>query len=72
MIGGAAGRGGFSFAWPIWRDPATLCAIQALVAHPALREPGSLASLGVDHVMIARRISVGKFMNFTRATPLPG
>jgi len=30
-------------------------------------EPDALKHLGVDHVLVARRISVGKFMNFTRA-----
>ena len=68
--GGARAAGGFSFAWPIWREPATLTAIRALLAHPELREIDALAHLGVDHVMVARRISVGKFMNFSRARPL--
>ena len=66
-IGGARAAGGFSFAWPIWREPATLTAIRALLAHPGLREIDALAHLGVDHVMVARRISVGKFMNVSRA-----
>lgn len=67
IVGGAFDSRGFSFAWPVWRDPATLAGIRALLAHPALREPGALAYLGVDHVLVARRISVGKFMNITRA-----
>jgi hypothetical protein len=70
IIGGTFGSDGFSFAWPIWRAPATLPAVLALLAHPALREPGALAHLGVDHVLVARRISVGKFMNFSRARPI--
>jgi len=70
VIGGTSGTDGFSFAWPIWREPATLSAIQALLAHPDLREFGRLAHLGVDHVMVARRFSVGKFMNFSRARSL--
>ena len=69
-IGGARDKSGFSFAWPIWREPATLTAIRALLAHPGLREIDALAHLGVDHVMVARRISVGKFKNFSRARPL--
>ena len=68
--GGARTAGGFSFAWPIWREPATLTAIRALLAHPGLREIDALAHLGVDHVMVAQRISVGKFMNVSRARPL--
>jgi len=67
IIGGAFGSNGFSFAWPIWREPATLAAVRSLLVHPGLREAGALKHLGVDHVLVARRISVGKFMNFTRA-----
>lgn len=67
VVGGAFGTDGFSFAWPIWREPAKLSAIHALLAHPGLRQPSALSHLGVDHVMVAQRISVGKFMNFTRA-----
>lgn len=70
IVGGALGANGFSFAWPIWREPATLSAIRALLAHPDLRKPGALAHLSVDHVMVARRISVGKFTNFSRARPI--
>lgn len=66
VIGGDA-KGGFSFAWPVWREPASLAAIRALLAHPGLREPGRLSHLGVEQVFVTRRISVGKFMNFTRA-----
>jgi hypothetical protein len=71
IVGGASGANGFSFAWPIWREPVTLSVVRALLAHPDLREIDSLAYLGVDHVLVARRISVGKFMNFSRARPLP-
>lgn len=70
VVAGAFGADGFSVAWPIWREPATLSGIRALLAHPRLREPDALGYLGVDHVLIARRISVGKFMNFSRARPL--
>jgi hypothetical protein len=70
VIGGGFGPEGFSFAWPIWRDPATLFAIRALLALPDLRAIDRLRYLGVDHVMVAQRISVGKFMNFARARPL--
>ena len=67
VVGGASRTDGFSFAWPIWREPAKLSAIRALLTHPGLRQPSALSHLGVDHVMVAQRISVGKFMNFTRA-----
>lgn len=67
VIGGSFGKDGFSMVWPIWRQPMTLAAIRALLSHPDLRKPGALDYLGIDHVMTARRISVGKFMNFSRA-----
>ncbi|PGH57159.1 hypothetical protein CRT60_11815 [Azospirillum palustre] len=70
LPGGAWNKDGFSFAWPVWRDPASLSAIRSLLGHPKLREPGGLSHLGVEHVFAARRISVGKFMNFTRAQPI--
>lgn len=68
ILGGKFGRRGeFSFAWPVWRDPASLASIRALLGHPKLHEFNALSHLSVDHVFVARRISVGKFMNFTRA-----
>lgn len=67
IVGGSSGPDGFSFRWPIWRHPATLSAIRALLSHPGLRDPEGLEHLGVDHVVAAQRISVGKFMNFSRA-----
>jgi hypothetical protein len=70
IIGGAFTKDGFSFAWPIWRDPTTLASIRALLGHPDLRNPAGLAYLGVDHVMVAKRISVGKFMNFSLGRPV--
>ncbi|MHB8303329.1 MAG: type I-G CRISPR-associated protein, Cas3-extension family [Acidobacteriaceae bacterium] len=67
VLGGSSSTGSFSFAWPIWKEPATLSAIRALLGHRDLRKSGQLIYLGVDHVLVANRISVGKFMNFTRA-----
>jgi hypothetical protein len=67
VVGGESGAKGFSFAWPVWRPPTTLAAIKALLVHPRLREPNGLSHLGVEHVLLTRRISVGKFMNFSRA-----
>lgn len=65
--GGHWDRHGFSLAWPIWRPPASLAAIRNLLSHPDLRNPEQFAPMGIDGFMMARRISVGKFMNFTRA-----
>jgi hypothetical protein len=70
IIGGLSGADGFSFAWPIWREPATLASIRALLSHPDLRKPEGLTHLGVDQVLVVQRISVGKFTNFSRARPL--
>lgn len=67
ILAGSFGRSGFSFAWPIWRESASLSTIRALLAHPGLRKADELAYLGVDHVVATQRISVGKYMNFSRA-----
>src|SRR5690606_14725459 len=48
VLGGSYEPVGFTFAWPIWRDPATLSAIRTLLAHPNLRESHGLAHLGVE------------------------
>ncbi len=57
--------------WPIWREPASLAAIAALLSHPQLPQgPAALEHLGIEQVRRARRISVGKFMNITRAEPV--
>lgn len=69
VIGGHFDSQGFSFSWPIWKSAATLSAIRTLLSHPDLRTTNGLAHLGVDHVLTARRITTGNFMNFTRATP---
>jgi hypothetical protein len=67
IIGCTADADGVRFSWPIWREPVTLAGIRALLAHPDLAIPGALAHLGVEYVLSARRLSVGKFMNFSRA-----
>jgi len=69
-VGGDVSAEGFSFAWPIWREPASLCSIRALLSHPGLRIPGALAHLGVDHVKVARRFTPpgSKYMNYSFAS----
>lgn len=61
------------FTWPLWSRPARLSGIAALLAHPACSGStrGSFP-LPADIIMLlqARRISVGKFFNVTRAIPL--
>jgi hypothetical protein len=67
-IGAAFGRD-FALTWPIWRDPASLAAIRALLSHPDLADGklDKLTHLGVVQLRRTYRIGVGKFMNFTRA-----
>jgi hypothetical protein len=67
VLGGSFDSDGFAFRWPIWNVPATLAGIRGLLAHPDLPKPTELAHLGVEYTVTARRISVGKFMNFARA-----
>jgi hypothetical protein len=70
-LGVTAGRNELALYWPIWKDPISLASIRTLLSHPSLAEgPAALAHLGVVEVRRARRISVGKFMNFTRAEPI--
>jgi hypothetical protein len=64
--------GGFSFAWPIWREATGLSSIRDLLSHPGLRTPGALGYLGVEQVRVSRRINPpgSKYANFTRARVL--
>jgi hypothetical protein len=70
VIGGDGSGDRFSFAWPIWKAPASLAAIRALLSHPGLREGDALGYLGVDHVRVSRRISLDRLRNFTAAEPV--
>lgn len=69
-LGGEVSAEGFSFAWPIWHEPASLSGIRALLSHPRLRIPGAVAHLGVDHVKVARRFTPpgSKYMNYSFAS----
>jgi hypothetical protein len=68
VVGGANSTLGFAFAWPIWSEPASLAAIRGILSHPRLHDGAEpLSHLGIVQVRTSRRISVGKFMNFTRA-----
>ncbi|HEY7296518.1 MAG TPA: hypothetical protein VH684_01170 [Xanthobacteraceae bacterium] len=71
VLGGHFERNEFFFYWPVWKHPASLSAIRALIGHPELRKgPAAVAHLGVVEVRCTRRISVGKYMNFARASPV--
>ena len=68
MLGGRReADGAFVFRWPIWRAPISLACVRALLGHPGLGSGDALAELGIVEVRQAKRISVGKFMNVTRA-----
>lgn len=70
IVGGKWERdGGFAFSWPIWRAPLGLSGIRALLGHPDIDKPETRDALGVFECRRARRVSTGKFMNFTRAEP---
>ena len=71
MLGGSRDAGGaFTFTWPIWRKPIGLTAIRALLGHPGLDDPDTRRALGVVDRQRSRRISVGRYMNFTQAVSL--
>ena len=59
-------RGSFAFRWPIWRHPISLAALRSLLGHVGLDKQTTWHALGIVELRRARRISVGKFMNFTR------
>ena len=67
VIGGKRERGGFAFTWPIWRYPISLAAIRSFLGHAGLDKRNTWDALGIFELRRARRISVGKFMNFARA-----
>lgn len=69
--GGTHTRRGAAFSWPIWRDPVSRAGIEAMLSHPALDYPDTAASLGVVEIRRTVRISVDRYLNFTRAAPLP-
>jgi hypothetical protein len=67
VLAGTLG-GDFTLAWPIWREPASLAGIRAMLSHPDMTNGATgLGHLGVEQVRLARRISNGQFNNFTRA-----
>ncbi len=74
--GFARHESGRTITWPIWTVPSRLSAIRHLLAHPELVAPMPRAERlrphGVAELVRARRISVGRFVNFTRGEPLWG
>lgn len=69
MIGGRHRKGGgFMFAWPIWREPISLSAVRALLDHPHIDRLETREALAIVEYRRARRVSVEKYINFTRAS----
>lgn len=68
--GGREQDGAHTVSWPIWREPASLSSIRALLSHPHLDDPETRAALGVMERRRARRMLSGKFLNFTRAAAI--
>lgn len=62
-----------SFVWPIWREPLSLRGIEHLMAHrDVLRgRLRQVEALGVVEIFRANRVANGKYMNVTRARPMP-
>ena len=67
LLGGGREGGAFVITWPIWRAPIGLAAVRALLGHSGLEDAATRAALGIVDRRRARRVSSGKFMNFTRA-----
>lgn len=72
IVGGHWDGKGFSLAWPLWRPPASLAAIRNMLSDPDLRRTEQFAAMDIAGVMLARRISVGKFMDFSRVDFIAG
>jgi hypothetical protein len=70
VLGGRGTGDSFSFAWPIWRESASLASIKALLSHPRIREVDAMAHYSVDHVRLTRRFSLDRLRSFTLAAPV--
>lgn len=66
IVGGRKADGAFLFRWPIWRAPISLSGVKALLGHPGLDKQDVRTALGVVEMREAKRVSAGKFMNFSR------
>jgi hypothetical protein len=64
-------HGRIEISWPIWKEPARLAGVRALLARPELTaemlDAQKLTDAGVFGLFRAERISVGKFFNVTPA-----
>ena len=61
------------FCWPIWDTPITIECLQSLLGHAEIIEERPrqkvLRPLGVTEVFRSRRLTVGRFCNFTTGVP---
>lgn len=67
IVGSERRVGGLYICWPIWREPISLAGIRALLTHPHLYRQETRSALGIVELRRARRISVGRYVNVTRA-----
>lgn len=75
-FGARRGEGTF-WIWPIWDGPLSLDVARSLLALRELQQDladrtlrGKLRSMGVIEIYRSRRLTVGKFRNFTPAQPI--
>jgi hypothetical protein len=73
-IGVRQKKGSTQVTWPIWTRSTSLAGIRALLSHPILSEDEpdrtQLRALGIHEARRSTRVSVGKFLNFTRAVTM--
>jgi hypothetical protein len=67
------GGTGVTFCWPIWDVPISIESLQSLLGHAEMIEERPrqelLRPLGVVEVFHSRRLTVGRFRNFTSGVP---
>ncbi len=65
---------GTHWSWPLWNTPIGLDEIRSLLSHPMLQsetpDRRSLLAMGVMEIYRCRRITQGKYRNFTPAQPV--
>ncbi len=66
--------GAVVFTWPIWEGALSVDVVRSLLALPEIQEAvpdrANLRAMGVVEVYRSRRITVGKYRNYTRARPV--
>lgn len=62
---GGEHRRGFTFSWPIWREPISLASVRALLCHPHLDRPETCEAFGIVERRRVRRVSSGRYGSVT-------